>query len=145
MRRILLLIALSSLAFAPLPARKPKADPNAQALKELQGEWVVTSRNRGPVDGLTAVIKGDRMTFLLNGEVRTEWVIVLDVTKDPRVFDRKPVKSFVTSRDLPGIYRLDGDTLTTSYTTGAGGGDRPKGFDGAGRTEQLNVFRRKKP
>src|SRR4051812_47583614 len=79
MGRALFLIALSSLAFAPLPARKPKADPNAQALKELQGEWVVTSRNRGPTAGMTAVINGDRMTFLLGGEVRTEWVIVLDV------------------------------------------------------------------
>ena len=59
------------------------------ALKELQGEWVVISRNRGVTEGMSAVITGDRMKFLRNGQVMTEWVILLDVTKEPRVFDRK--------------------------------------------------------
>src|SRR4051812_42344000 len=37
MRHALLLIVLSSLAFAPAP--KPRPDPSARDLKEMQGEW----------------------------------------------------------------------------------------------------------
>lgn len=154
----LLVAAVLSLAFAPAPPYRPKPDPGKEDLKKMQGTWAVARRSvAGSVsrtDGqdMTVVIEGDRIRFLVKGEVRTEWAITLDPTKSPKVLDRTlvPGKGTVkTANGTPivhrGIYLLDGDTLRLSHSLTQGSQARPSDFEGSGRNENMYVLKRLKP
>jgi uncharacterized protein (TIGR03067 family) len=145
----LLLAAAAALAFAPAPFPRPArrvSDPNQEVLKKLQGTWITVTRiaGGGVMRNHTAVIAGDRVKYLLNGEVRTEWAITLDATKKPGVFDQRKVGGRVGLGEvMPGIYRLEGDTLTICYRQN--GTERPANFDGSQRDNWLDVMKRQKP
>src|SRR4051794_8799808 len=80
-RLVLLLVALgaSSLA-APLPF--PRAKTPYDDLKALQGEWEAV-RPRGT----TVWVKGDRMSFFRDGELRATWVVTMGPVKTPNGMD----------------------------------------------------------
>ncbi len=145
---VVLLAALAAVA-APLPfPKKPRESSDLQA---LQGEWVavrrVTAGNPSALNGQTMTVRGDRMTFFVDGDMRTAWEITLDPKQSPRAMDRRRVAS--KSADgravtLLTIYQLDGDTLTTSYVTAGGAATRPTDFEGKKSGEWMTVYRRKK-
>jgi uncharacterized protein (TIGR03067 family) len=162
MRCLLPLLVGFCLAFAPAPFPRPtKTDAGKEDLKKMQGTWAVarrtlsgreiTSRNAD----MTVVIIGDRIRFLLQGELRTEWAITLDVTKNPKVLDRKKVAGIgraAVARPgtgqplvLRGIYRLDGDTLQLSHTSSRAGQDRPSDFEGKKSGETTYFLKRARP
>jgi uncharacterized protein (TIGR03067 family) len=149
MRRLLPSLAILCSAFAPAPLPKTtpaKRDPNAVALKELQGEWVLVSLNGEKLNDASVVIASDRVKYLLNGKVMTEWVVTLDATKSPRVFDQKLVRGTNGPREHPGIYALDNDTLKLcSAYSRTGVADRPLEFQGSGISKRFYVLKRKKP
>src|SRR5687767_13257210 len=81
-RRSLVLLAVLSLAFAPLPFPRPgKGGKAASDLKALQGEWVQVScsLNGGPPAASggedTAVYDGARLTRLSKGVASARWVV----------------------------------------------------------------------
>jgi uncharacterized protein (TIGR03067 family) len=140
-----------SLHFAPAPFPKP-ARPGAgqDDLKALQGTWVSVRRTSGgremkSAGATTVVIAGTNLKYLVGGMVRTEWVITLDTTKNPRILDRTKVGGAGQGVVLRGIYRLDGDTLTICYRQRVGEAERPTDFTGAGAGVWLHVMKRQKP
>ena len=124
----------------------------------MQGAWTVVRRTLNGRDvtqtaDRTVEIVGDRIRFLISGEMRTEWVITLDATKTPKILDRKRVASKTTAlkrarvREVVarGIYRFDGDQLWLSSASGPGQQDRPTDFEGKGPSETTYLLKRLKP
>jgi uncharacterized protein (TIGR03067 family) len=124
----------------------------------MQGAWAVVVRTINGADNpayrqdLTVEIAGDRIRFLVRGELRTEWAITLDDAKTPKVFDMKLREGRGTIEvgkgpHLPclGIYRLDGDTLWLSHVAGRNGQPRPTDFEGKRRGESPFLLKRIKP
>lgn len=131
---------------APLPKRG-RLNAAAEDLRMMQGEWIVTQRTLGGgafgSAGITALITGDRIKYLLVGEVRTEWAITLDPTKSPKHFDRKRLAVVGKDHDLTllGIYKLDGDTLTICHSSSDASQQRPVDFNGS---HWLTIMKRKR-
>ena len=146
---LVLAVAVLALGFAPAPFPKPpRPDGAKEELKKLEGTWLVVRRTRQgspvPQRGVTTVvIAGDRLQFIVDGMVRTEWTITLDVTKTPRVFDRTKVGK-PPGVVLRGIYRLEGDTLTLCYRQEGTAAQRPTDFDASKPGAWLQVSTRKK-
>jgi uncharacterized protein (TIGR03067 family) len=148
-RFFVLLVAGLSLGFAPAPV--PKTDGKSE-LKKLNGTWSIVSRTIGrrpPVRGggaalrpvpprpapvrpnLKVVIAGDRWKFTLGERTTAEYTLVVRPGKKPKEVDLKGVKRNI---NLFGIYRLQGDTLTISYSLSSNGRPavRPKDFTEGG-------------
>jgi uncharacterized protein (TIGR03067 family) len=143
MRRILPLLAVLCLAFAPLPF--PKPDRSDADLKALQGEWhralVTIDRVVHSEVGseTTIVIAGDRMKYSVAGRPTNEWEFTLDRKARPPRFDRKGLKGHAAGLTYLGIYRIDGD----GFTLCSRDGHRPEGFDATGGSVFVEVYRRK--
>lgn len=159
MRRFFALLAVLCLAFAPVPFRPTKPSSSKEDLQKMQGKWTIAHRTLNGKEAarnsdLTVEIIGDRIWFLVKGKVSTEWTFTVDVTKNPRILDRKkvsgpgpgnaamPVKAAPV---MQGIYRLDGDTLLLSHAYAAGGQQRPTDFEGKKRGENMYRLERVKP
>ncbi|MGL4551664.1 MAG: TIGR03067 domain-containing protein [Gemmataceae bacterium] len=146
MRRIIPFLALSSLAFAPLPF--PKPDPAKDDLRKLQGEWVRVSctidgeAGREDPGSVKVKIDGSMMAFGSPGDT---WGITLDGRKEPKHIDsRNTVRKGADSVFL-GIYRLEGDTLTICWRNTVAGGVRPAGFNPHEPRVWLHTYTRKRP
>lgn len=139
MRRILPLLALASLAFAPAPFLKDGR--LAPDLKRAQGKWAVESVR---IDGDPAlsppdevVIEGDTMAYLQGGELQSVWRVSLDATSSPRKCDLRGLGGRARNATV-GTWKLDGDTLTLRYRFVLEG-------HGLDRAEWVEALRRKKP
>jgi uncharacterized protein (TIGR03067 family) len=146
MRCFLLLAVLVSLAFAPAPL--PRRENLPGDLKQLQGEWILVRRSRfGQWEdgdrGRTAVI-GDRVRIRFLHAEHGEWTIRLDPAKQPKTFDLEAVGTIERVIE-PGIYRLEGDTFTTSRLCVDMGGLRPAVFDASNPVLIVEVYQRAKP
>jgi uncharacterized protein (TIGR03067 family) len=105
----------------------------------LQGQWVIVSANlRGKeadrLKGGKLVVKGDE--WILTGPAQEPKVkFKLDASTNPKQLD-------LTRGELtrPGIYKIDGDTLTFCRSL-VEGGDRPTEFKG-GPGVALMVYKR---
>src|ERR1700733_13562766 len=91
MRRVLPLIAVLSLSFAPAPFPKPaKPESSKEDLKKMQGTWTrvsVTIQGQKVEERpgtIAIVITGTHLQFPdpLDG-----WTITVDAKKRPKVFD----------------------------------------------------------
>jgi len=133
MRRIALplLLALSSLAFAPAPLPKPKRQAR-QAGPSMEGLW------RRPHNGGTVRITA--ATWTNNPEMGR--APDFDVTTDPRAspatFDMSLHRA--PNLYLLGIYKVEGDTLTIHYRHANRG--RPAAFDDMAQGAATEVFTR---
>jgi uncharacterized protein (TIGR03067 family) len=134
MRRVLPLLVLLTLAFAPAP---PPRRERAQGRPErIEGHWRQVS---GPNVGVLLVVEPGRMTFSGWKGVDPTSRVVYDLTVDPR---KRPATYDVAyqGRKEPaflGIYKLEGDTLTCCNRLAGHG--RPAAFEGA-----VEVYRRVK-
>jgi uncharacterized protein (TIGR03067 family) len=146
MRSILLLLALYAAALAaPLPPPKP---PGKADLKALQGEWEATNSRAGTAlragaGGLTITVKEDRLSFLVDGEMRTTWVVTLDPKKAPKAIDLRRVASrsgAVGELTLRAVYHVEGDSFTLAY----GNDRRPTDLEGKKAGEWVYVCKRRK-
>jgi uncharacterized protein (TIGR03067 family) len=148
MRRVLPLLAVLSLAFAPVPPYRPNPDPSKGDLQKLQGAWV---RFHCSVDGqvikerpggVTAKIEGASMAFGSPGDT---WDVTLDAGKVPKRIDSRNTTRKGKGSVYLGLYRLEGDTLTIVWRRDDAGGGRPSGFDPAEPNVMLHAYTRKRP
>lgn len=144
MRRVLPLLVLMSLGFAPAPLPRAKADTTAADLKRLQGAWLLASSTIDvrslATSEITVSIEGTQMRFAFDGRPTRTWSFTLDGRPTLPRLDRGEI-GLPANAILRGIYRLDGDTLTLHSRRGG----RPDNFSGKGEGVIVEVFRRKKP
>jgi uncharacterized protein (TIGR03067 family) len=127
--------------------------PNEQDVKaeldKFQGTWQLVSAEtdgkKAPADlvaKIRVVIRGNKHTVLIKGvdSPAKEIPFKIDPTKKPKTVDDQ----LADSKQIHGIYELDGDTLKSCVA--AIGKERPTEFaatPGTGHT--LRVFKRIKP
>ena len=123
------LVCLAGLEALAAPAPKPAPKPDQNDLKKLEGDWKIESWTQfGAQVGAnwTWTFKGDKYT-LDQGTNLEEGTIKLDPKKDPPVMDLEITGGNCKGKDQPGIYKLDGDTLTVCFAW-PGVADRPTEF-----------------
>src|SRR5262245_17666113 len=118
MRLPLIAVAVSALAFAPAPLPRSSPRKHASDLGKMQGTWDVVERSLGGRSVLhepTQIrIQGDRLEFVVRGEVRSVWAVELGSWESPRRMDRRAVGGH--GGQMLGIYRFDGEQLTLCYS-----------------------------
>jgi uncharacterized protein (TIGR03067 family) len=114
-----------------IAAPAPKDDKDD--LKKFEGDWVFTSWEFGgqtlPAefrDSAKWSVKGDKYTFEMN-EQKEEGTIKLDPAKKPATIDFAITAGNDKGKDQPGIYKVDGDTITICLAR-PGGKERPTDF-----------------
>src|SRR5262249_52816169 len=122
----LLLLSLSSLAFAPAPL--PRAQRQAAASPSMEGSW---HSDRPMLVSATHVTFGDASAPPYSR-------VVVDRAARPAAFDLVPLRGGEAM--WLGIYKVEGQTLTICYNEASRG--RPTGFDGPGKGQHTEVFRR---
>ena len=144
MRRVLPLIALVSLSFAPAPfPRTTKAD-SEKDLNLLRGAWFVS-------DTEAARFEGDRLTYSRpnDGKITSSYRVKLDASARPKQLDLigGPVRSGTIVRTFlhRGIYVIEKETIT--ICTANAHEERPTRFDRRSDKDKhwnVSVFKRKK-
>lgn len=143
---LLIPAVLLALAFAPAPFPSRASDARASAadLKAMQGEWVcahesTNGNESGSRADYTLSVTGRTFVERVGGRTRTVSTVSIDATKNPRHCDYANVDSGYS----PGIYRLEGDTLTLCWANRRPFDRRPTGF-GGGDGVCVMVFKRAK-
>jgi uncharacterized protein (TIGR03067 family) len=119
MRRLLSLLVLLCLAFAPAPLPK-REKPGKEAL-ELYGVW---ENEKGRM-----VITATHLKFLSKSSFQYE--LRVNPSANPRTYDLIGVAGTASENARwQGIYKVEGDTLTRCYRQAKNG--RPAGFEDKG-------------
>jgi len=139
-----LLTALALTLGAPGPKEGPKKDPPS-----VVGEWIT---EKGVIGGNDEAIPAGGVTFAFapDGKVRitegakqpapTDYTV--DPKKSPAEIDIVLVDPGRAAREMAGIYKVDGDTLTLCLNRG---GSRPAKFESpAGSDVMLLTLKRAK-
>ena len=127
------------------PGLKEKEDD--KDLKKLQGDWQVTSWEQlGQQMNLTAKwsFKDDKYTLEMGNNLE-EGTIKLEPGKKPATIDLVITGGNCKGKDQPGIYKIEGDTITFCFAW-PGTTDRPTEFKSTaeGRTILITIKRAKK-
>jgi uncharacterized protein (TIGR03067 family) len=102
----------------------------------LEGKWVIESLVRdgkdesGSYKGGTRANTGDKYTVSPpagSPQSAASGTFGVDASKTPATIDMKPGSGRYQGKTLPGIYKLDGDTLTIAFAEP--GKDRPTAFE----------------
>lgn len=113
------LLALALSVAAPLPKEKPKAEPG-----KLEGDWVVESYVHGGM--LDAKRAGMHMSFADGKVIVKEEGGNIGYATRPKA--NPPEIDLSAGKDpIPGIYKVEGDTLLVCFPKGSGT-DRPTQF-----------------
>lgn len=132
-----------------LAADKPQSAAVRQELQNLRGTWVMLSyvddgqgdpqfdQAQQEFDGENYVVRSDR-------KLLRKGTFTIDPGQSPPAIDLFPAIGPYQGKQLPGIYRLDGDTLQTCFADP--GAERPKVFTAAAGTHLSVVkYKRVKP
>jgi uncharacterized protein (TIGR03067 family) len=148
MRRVLPLLIVLCLGFAPAPVYREKPT-TPTGLKALQGKWqLVYCRSGGEPQEFavdTTITVNDRRMESVEGKSGMGFAITLDGGVRPAGIDRKIVTGGGEALDgftFRGIYKIEGDTLTLCSSTA---GKRPEDFIARDATLFVEVYRRVKP
>lgn len=134
-RSVALLLAASSLAFAPAPFSRPER--RAAAVNELIGEWA----HPGSPNQAYLVITHDRIEY---GSPVNVYALKVDLRALPRTYDITGVSPGNQNAEFRGIYKVEGDRLTLNYNSGTT--NRPTSFEQNGRGQSYEVYvRRSRP
>jgi uncharacterized protein (TIGR03067 family) len=116
-------------------------------LEKLQGEWTLVSLEENgrkikdeEVSRMKLTIRGDQ--WILSYQGGSEWrdTIKIDPSQNPGTLDLTGPAGFTS----PGIYKLEGDTLTLCNTADRGDIDRPREFKTTPEAGVLGVWKRAK-
>ena len=137
-----LLTTLALVLGAPGPKDPPKKDTDP-----LLGAWVAETAETGgmalPVGGMTLEFKADGKVVMADGgKPPEEGRYTADRKKDPPEIDVDAPVAGGKVMTMPGIYKVEGDTLTLCL---AAAGGRPTKFESAaGQAALLLTFKRAK-
>src|SRR5262249_27432193 len=134
-----LLLAVSSLAFAPAPLPRPDRTGD---LGRLQGGWLLVSKTVG---GRTQQESPERVWTFRGSQLRIsygwlsdEWEVSLDPRASPRTMQTQTAEFREPGTGRPRVvrylYRIDGDRLVVCYD-GARWGRPPADLDGQGSND----------
>ena len=141
-RVAVLTFCLSASLAAQDAAPQIAQENDKEELETLQGDWEhvsITTGGKTRVFPTTTIstIKGDKWSITTPARTETATLTILvNGSKDPKTFDRKAP----TGEGLPGIFKLEGDTLTIATDRSR---MRPKDFI-ATETKTLSVYKRVK-
>ena len=122
-------LLLFLLAFAPAPF--PRSERRTPPVNDLVGKWAYQSSG-----AISFVITQHRMTY--NAEY--DYAIKVNSRASPKTYDLVGVGRANQGWEYRGIYKIEGDVLTHTYNPGT---KRPMAFDGPGRGEAVEVYKRK--
>ena len=128
-RTFVSLLALALFGPSAVAAPKPK-DPSKVAPASLVGRWKAESSTGKiaplPPGDLTVTVTADGKTEgRIGGKTTSAWTFTCDPKKDPAEIDL--TREAPLGVPLPGIYKLNGDTLTVCVSTNQR--QRPTSFD----------------
>jgi uncharacterized protein (TIGR03067 family) len=149
MAKYALVLAAAGLALgAPAaPAPSPGANPDKQELKKLQGTWDEVADKAGAkaASGTHLVIADNRITARQGRRVVSRWVITLNSRKRPKWIDFSGKQTGRgETMTFPGVYSLEGDTLTLCIPQLDRNLGRPKELNRNHPGYDLLVFKRRK-
>jgi uncharacterized protein (TIGR03067 family) len=132
--RSLFAVALGlAVAFPAALAAPGRGKDDKDDLKKFAGDWTVASWKQGGNDldreQLNTAkwsVKDDKYTFEMSGNGE-EGTIKLDPAKKVPTIDLTITGGNDKGKEQPGIYKIDGDTITLSFAR-PGGTDRPTEF-----------------
>ncbi len=108
-------------------------EPAKSDLDKLQGTWVLvameTEGEEVPAEGFkdwTAEYRENKVILRAADTVRRRGIVTLDPSRDPRAINTWDQDGPYEDRTVPGIYRIDGDTLKLCFARP--GEERPKEF-----------------
>jgi uncharacterized protein (TIGR03067 family) len=137
MRRILPLLAVFLVGFAPVPPYRPMPDTSKDDLKAMQGVW--TERF---ADSAAVTITGDRMESSPN----YAWKLTLYTKANPRRVAATGVGAEVVGKVRWGIYRLEKGKLIICWRRDlAAMPDWPSSLDPIHKDVWIEVFTPVKP
>lgn len=154
-RMTLVLLSLAAFLYS-LPVLLGDEKESKADLKELQGTWELTAAHRHGKDATAAMPKGYQITFrddlwIFAFEGRRPFDektfrIKLDPTKSPKEFDvigppliTSDARPPTGPLELPGIYRIEADTLKLCWDVGRATRRRPTRFETESGTEHLSI------
>jgi uncharacterized protein (TIGR03067 family) len=143
--------ALAILAVGLLAAAAPEGEAAKKELKKLEGTWVPVSlvfdgkeRPKDDLQTLALTITGDKFMVKAGDKVFGEGTVAVDPGKNPKTMDNKWTAGGNKGKTEVGIYKVEGDTLTTCFAE-AGTDKRPTTFASKeGSKHELTVFKRAK-
>jgi clostripain len=127
------------------------AQDTERDLEKIQGDWTMVSlEERGEkaqyedVSRMKLTVNGDQWIVRRRGQdVEQKYTIKIDSSQNPKTLYLTPdvgYREFVS----PGIYKLEGDTMTLCRTTETGDIDRPREFKTTREDGILVVWKRVK-
>jgi uncharacterized protein (TIGR03067 family) len=145
-RPLSLALGLAALAGAAGVLAAPGLKDDKNDLKRLEGDWKIESWEQlgQPVQmNATWSFKGDKYALAIGANLE-EGTIKIDQRKKPPAIDLEITGGNCKGKDQPGIYKLDGDTLTMCFAW-PGTADRPTEFQSTaeGRTILVTLKRAK--
>jgi len=150
---VALIVVLGATAFAPAPFPKParRGDSNSISIESLQGDWKAVSFDTVAAgDQLNPIglwfqqvrIKGDRWSYLVNGNEHLSYRLVIGGDKRPAAIDYYEIQGNPERPGMVGIARREGNRVTILYYA-TGPESRPKAFKGMPSGWWLLVLERK--
>jgi uncharacterized protein (TIGR03067 family) len=138
MRRVLPLLIVLCLGFAPAPLPKQRgADEARRDLLAMQGEW--TERF---ADSACVTISGDRMVWTSDHG----WKFTLNAKATPKRIEAVGIGPRLAGKSRWGVYHLEKDKLTICWYRGSPGKmDWPADLDPIQKDVWVEVFTRVEP
>ena len=116
-----------------LSTAAPAPKDDKEDTKKFEGDWTFTAWEsagqalpQAALDMAKWSVKGDKYTFEM-GEQKEEGTIKLDPAKKPATIDFAITSGNDKGKDQPGIYKVDGDTITICLAR-PGAKERPTDF-----------------